>query len=41
MIEVYELESLLKKYGIDASKVLSKNDTILDDMESTLDGLLK
>ena len=45
MIEVYELESLLKKYGIDASKVLSKNDTILDhgeyqDIDKTLNYLI-
>ena len=45
MIEVYELDSLLKKYGIDASKILSKNDTILDrgeyqDIDKTLDYLI-
>ena len=45
MIEAYELESLLKKYGIDASKVLSKNDTILDcgeyqDIDRTLNYLI-
>ena len=45
MIEAYELESLLKKYRIDASKVLSKNDTILDhgeyqDIDRTLDYLI-
>mgnify|MGYP004566345397 CR=1 FL=1 len=45
MIEVYELESLLKKYGIDASKVLSKNDTILErgeyqDIDKTLNYLV-
>ena len=45
MIEAYELESLLKKYGIDASKVLSKNDTILDrgkyqDIDKTLNYLI-
>ena len=45
MIEVYELESLLKKYGIDASKVVSKNDTILErgeyqDIDRTLNYLI-
>lgn len=45
MIEVYELESLLKKYGIDASKVVSKNNTILDrgeyqDIDKTLHYLI-
>ena len=45
MIEAYELESLLKKYGIDASKVLSKNDTILErgeyqDIDKTLNYLV-
>ena len=45
MIEVYELESLLKKYGIDASKVVSKNDTILErgeyqDIDRTLNYLV-
>ena len=45
MIEAYELESLLKKYEIDASKVLSKNDTILDrgeyqDIDRTLNYLV-
>ena len=45
MIEVYELDSLLKKYGIDASKILSKNDTILDrgeyqDIDRTLNYLV-
>lgn len=45
MIEVYELDSLLKKYGLDASKILSKNDTILDcgeyqDIDKTLHYLI-
>ena len=45
MIEIYELECLLKKYGIDASKVVSKNDTILDrgeyqDIDRTLNYLI-
>ena len=45
MIEAYKLESLLKKYGIDASKVVSKNDTILDrgeyqDIDKTLHYLI-
>ena len=45
MIEAYKLESLLKKYGIDASKVVSKNDTILDrgeyqDIDRTLNYLI-
>ena len=45
MIEAYELESLLKKYAIDASKVLSKNGTILDrgeyqDIDRTLNYLV-
>ena len=30
MIEVYRLEDLLKKYGIDTNKILSKNNKILD-----------
>ena len=30
MIEVYRLDDLLKKYGMDTGKVLGKNDTILD-----------
>lgn len=45
MIEVYELDSLLKKYGIDAGKVVSKNNTILDrgeyqDIDKTLNYLI-
>ena len=45
MIEAYKLESLLKKYGIDASKILSKNDIILDrgeyqDIDKTLHYLI-
>ena len=45
MIEIYELKSLLKKYGIDASKVVSKNDTILErgeyqDIDRTLNYLV-
>ena len=30
MIEAYTLESLLKKYGIDATKVINKNNNILE-----------
>ena len=45
MIEVYRLDDLLKKYGIDANKVLGKNDAILEceeyqDIDKTLDYLI-
>ena len=45
MIEVYRLDDLLKKYGIDTDKVLGKNDTILDrgeyqDIDRTLNYLV-
>ena len=45
MIDVYRLDDLLKKYRIDVSKVLSKNDTILDrgeyqDIDRMLDYLI-
>ncbi len=45
MIEVYRLEDLLKKYGIDTNKILSKNNKILDrgeyqDIDRTLDYLI-
>lgn len=29
MIESYELENLLSEYGVDAKKVVSKNDKVL------------
>ncbi len=45
MIEVYRLEDLLKKYGIDTNKILSKNNKILDrgeyqDIDRTLNYLI-
>lgn len=46
MIEAYTLESLLKKYGIDATKVINKNNNILEygeyqDIDKTLNYLVK
>ena len=46
MIEAYTLESLLKKYGIDATKVINKNNNILEygkyqDIDRTLNYLVK
>ena len=46
MIEAYTLESLLKKYGIDATKVINKNHNILEygeyqDIDRTLNYLVK
>ena len=46
MIEAYTLESLLKKYGIDTTKVINKNNNILEygeyqDIDKTLNYLVK
>ena len=46
MIEAYTLESLLKKYDIDATKVINKNNNILEygeyqDIDRTLNYLIK
>ena len=46
MIEAYTLESLLKKYGIDATKVINKNNNILEygeyqDIDKILNYLVK